>query len=170
MNYEALNDNIMLVELTCEDMKNFKLTYESLESDGEITSSAIKKILKEIKHNSVPREKITVEALPTNDGGCFFILTFSPTKKPRYKLKNPDSLWYCTQKLDNLLDLISLSDKFSQEKTHCQIFKFEGQYYLSLHPNHKRLYPLMREFGTVSAHPSQETVREFGEYLGQVKF
>ena len=45
MNYETLNNNVMLVELTCEDMKNLSLTYDSFDNK-ETTSTAVKRILK----------------------------------------------------------------------------------------------------------------------------
>lgn len=167
MNYETLNNNVMLVELTCEDMKNLSLTYDSFDNK-ETTSTAVKKILKEIPHKANIKGNITVEALPTNDGGCFFIFTFSSTKKQRYKLKIQEPFWCWTENIDNLLDLISLAEKSNESKTKSQIFKYNNLYYLSLNSNHKKLFPLMKEFGKISNLPPAETVFEHGEYLGQI--
>lgn len=169
MNYETLNNNVMLVELTCEDMKNLSLTYDAFDNK-ELTSTAVKKILKEIPHKANDKSKITVEALPTNDGGCFFIFTFSTNEKQRYKLKKLEPFWYRTENIDNLLDVISLSEKISGFKSECKIFKYNNYYYLSLNPDHKKLFPLLKEFGNVLNMPSAEVVFEHGEYLGQVKF
>lgn len=168
MNYETLNNNVMLVELTCEDMKKLSLTYESFDNK-ELTSTAVKKILKEIPHKADTKSKITVDALPTNDGGCFFIFTFSTNEKQRYKLKKLEPFWYRTENIDNLLDVISLSEKLSDFKTESQIFKYNNHYYLSLSPDHKRLFPLMKEFGRILNFPSQEIVSEYGDFLGQVR-
>ena len=169
MNYETLNNNVMLVELTCEDMKNLSLTYDSFDNK-ETTSTAVKRILKEIPHKVDTKSKITVEALPTNDGGCFFIFTFSTTEKQRYKLKTQEPFWYRTENIDNLLDVISLSESFCHLKTESRIFKYDNNYYLSLNPEHKKLFPLMKEFGKLSNIPSNELVSEYGEYLGRVIF
>ena len=169
MNYETLNNNVMLVELTCEDMKSLSLTYDSFDNK-ETTSTAVKKILSEIPHKADTKSKITVEALPTNDGGCFFIFTFSKNEKQRYKLKKQNAFWYRTENIDNLLDVISLSQKISDFKTESQVFKYNNQYYLSLNSDHKTLFPLMKEFGEISNHPSEEMISEHGEYLGQVRF
>ncbi len=169
MNYETLNNNIMLVELTCEDMKNLSLTYDSFDNK-ESTGTAVKKILKKIPHKADTKGKITVEALPTNDGGCFFIFTFSANKKQRYKLKSLDTFWYMTENVDNLLDVISLSEKTCHNKAESKIYKYNDFYYLSLSPKHKRLFHLMKEFGRISNLPSHEIISEHGEYLGEIRF
>ena len=111
MTFEVLNDNVMLVELTFEEMKKYHITYETLDCNSQYTQSAVKNILDLIKagENFNTKDKITVEALPVNDGGCFFIFTFSPKKKVRYKMKKLiNSSVFQAETLDNLLDFVSV--------------------------------------------------------------
>ena len=49
MTFEMLNDSVVLVELSFEEMKKYQITYETLDCDCQFTQSAIKSILKIIK-------------------------------------------------------------------------------------------------------------------------
>ena len=61
MTFEALNGNVVLVELSGEEMKNFNITYDTLESD-EHTERVIRTILKDIPYENYPqRDKIISE-------------------------------------------------------------------------------------------------------------
>ena len=53
MTFEALNGNVVLVELSGEEMKNFNITYDTLESD-EHTERVIRTILKDIPCENYP--------------------------------------------------------------------------------------------------------------------
>ena len=83
MIFESITDNVVLVELSATEMKKYNITYEALD-DNEDTSLAIRNILSLTDSaKRLERGNVIVEAMPTQDGGCFFIFTFSDKKKMR---------------------------------------------------------------------------------------
>ena len=48
MTFETLNDNVMLIELSREEMEKLHITYESLNDSNEETQIALKTLLSKI--------------------------------------------------------------------------------------------------------------------------
>ncbi len=170
MTFEALNDNVMLVELSLEEMKQYHITYETLESDNSHTQSAVKSILKVIKVSEKfnTTDKITVEALPIEDGGCFFIFTFSPRNKTRYKVKkNNEQVLFATEKTDNLLDFAGVLKSTCPKNQELKIFKMNNYFYMQIPVTSKKICALASEFGSLSS-IDYERLCEFGENLGSI--
>ena len=112
MTFETLNNNVMLVELSGKEMEKFHITYEMLSDNSEKTQLALKLLLWEIHpEKRLSRgEKVVVEAMPTENGGCFFIFTF--TYKKRYKVKRKNTAFiFCADNLNDFLDFISVIKK-----------------------------------------------------------
>lgn len=170
MIFESLNDNVMLVELSCEEMKKYHITYETLDSDSPSTQSAVKNILTFIKANDKfnTSDKITVEALPVNDGGCFFIFTFSPKQKTRYKIKKTESTTvFSVDSINNLLDFVSVMKKLYRKNLEYEIYKMNKHFYMQIPENSQKINAVMREFGQISD-IQPEKINEYGEFLGSV--
>ena len=165
MTFEVLNETTILVELTFEEMKKHNITYETLESNN-----AIKNILNVIKASDKfnTSEKITIEALPVNNGGCFFILTFAPKKKTRYKMKklNTNSV-FKTDNIDNLLDFVSALKEKYQKNLKYEIYKMNNAFYMQIPERNQRLNAVMGEFGQISD-VSPEKIGEYGILLGSI--
>lgn len=168
MIYEALNDNMMLIELSHEEMQKYRITYENIENDEKTARTAIKSILS--RTDAAGRlesgENVTVEALPVPNGGCFFILTFTE-KKTRYKVKKEPFCVFETEKLDNLLDFISAMKKTSENNGKCKAYKMNDRYFLSIPADLPKAVRLMGEYGKRS---SVDTYRlsEYAKDLGTV--
>lgn len=170
MTFEMLNDSVMLVELSFEEMKKYHITYETLNCDSQFTQSAIQSILKVIKASDKfnMNDKILVEALPVYDGGCFFIFTFTQKKKIRYKMKKyNDYTVFKTDKLDNLLDFVSTLKKQYQKNLEYEIYKLENSFYMEIPENSQKLNAVVGEFGQVS-NVIPEKIREYGDKIGLV--
>ena len=166
MTFEVLNETTILVELTFEEMKKYHITYETLDSDN----NAIKNILGVIKASDKIREseKITIEALPVNDGGCFFILTFTPKKKVRYKMKRiSKNSVFKTDNIDNLLDFVSVLKLRHSENLKYEIYKMNNSFYMQIPEISQKLHAIMEEFGQISDVTS-EKINEYGVLLGSV--
>ena len=165
MTFEVLNETTILVELTFEEMKKHNITYETLESNN-----AIKNILNVIKASDKfnTSEKITIEALPVNNGGCFFILTFAPKKKTRYKMKklNTNSV-FKTDNIDNLLDFVSALKEKYQKNLKYEIYKMNNAFYMQIPERNQRLNAVMGEFGQISD-VAPEKIGEYGILLGSI--
>lgn len=168
MIYEALNDNMMLIELSQEEMKKYHITYENIENDEKTARTAIKSILS--RTDAAKRlekgENVTVEALPVPNGGCFFILTFTE-KKTRYKVKKDAFYVFETEKLDNLLDFISVIRRTDEKSGKCKAYKMDDRYFLSIPHSLPKAVRLMSEFGKRS---NVDTYRlsEYGKLMGNV--
>ena len=166
MTFEVLNETTILVELTFEEMKKYHITYETLESNN----NALKNILNVIKASDKVNtsEKITIEALPVNNGGCFFILTFTPKKKTRYKMKklNTNSV-FKTDNIDNLLDFVSALKEKYQKNLKYEIYKMNNAFYMQFPERSQKLNAVMGEFGQISD-VAPEKIGEYGILLGSV--
>lgn len=170
MTFEVLNDNVMLVELTNEEMQKYNITYETLDCDSQGTKSAVENILATVKAGDKfnTSDKITVEVLPINDGGCFFIFTFSPKRKVRYKMKNTnESCVFCAETMDNLLDFLSVMKKRHKRNYKYEIYKVNNSFYMPIPENSKGIKAIMREYGNISDIKPEE-IDEYGTFLGSV--
>ncbi len=166
MTFEVLNETTILVELTFEEMKKYHITYETLDCD----SKAIKNILNVIKASDKVSEsqKITIEALPINDGGCFFIFTFTPKKKTRYKMRKLSaSSVFKTDNLDNLLDFVSAMKVKHQKNLKYEIYKMNNNFYMQIPERSQKLHAVIGEFGQISD-IVPERINEHGVLLGSV--
>ena len=153
MTFEALNDTVMLVELSYEEMKKYHITYENLDCSNKQLQDSVKKLLEAIKASDKYNtdDKIIIEALPVDNGGCFFIFTFSPKKKIRYKMKKPEhTIWFKTESVDNLLDFILSVKHLEERRCDCEIYKFKEDFYIEIPTTSQKLTALAREF----THPS----------------
>lgn len=168
MNYESLNDNVLLIELTQKEMEQFDITYESLNNNAK-TKDAVKRILRNIRPNSSnANQKIVVEALPTQNGGCFFIFTFKSPKKYRYRVKKTDNLILKTRSIDDLLDFISASKKQTRKKIICSLYKMDDRYFVILPKISTDISSTMTEFGEIYDNYSAYKVTEHGSFIGRV--
>lgn len=168
MTFEALENNVMLVELSCDDMKKYKITYETLHKDNKYTENAVRDILKTIKASDYfnTKEKIIVEALPTDNGGCFFIFTFS--SKIRYKMKRLDAVTvFKVSALDDLLDLITVLKSQGLLTGSCEIFKYKHGFFIEITRCSEKLRAILWEFGVVSKIDG-ELLREYGINMGRL--
>lgn len=171
MTFEALNDNVMLIELSREEMEKLHITYESLNDGNENMQTALKTLLSGI--NAQKRiskgEKVIVEALPAENGGCFFILTFTYNKKKRYKVKQYErSFIFRAENINDFLDFISTAKKNVVSPNVCQAYKLKNNYYLFIPEDSRILSYLVTEYGEKAENICQEWLKEHGESLGKV--
>lgn len=175
MTFEAMNKNCMIVELSAEEMEQYDITYDTLDQKNAHTKSFIKKILShacESQYNSLSNcRKITVEALPVGDGGCFFILTFVSSPKGRYRVKRPcENVTLEVKSMDDLLDFVSAVKKKRSKTCECEIYRYKDRYFLTVPDCPKIFSPMMREFGIVlpEIHEKFSVFREHGNLMGTV--
>ncbi len=171
MIFEALNNNVMLVEVTGEEMERLDITYDLLGENDERTRSAIRRLLRTTDaQNRVERgDRVTVEAMPTDDGGCFFIFTFYSPAKRRYRVKkNNISKTFCAATVDDFLDFISAAGALTGVGHDCSVYFMDGAYYLIVPGENGRLSAVATEFGSIGDFPSAEVLGEYGTSLGKI--
>jgi negative regulator of genetic competence, sporulation and motility len=170
MTFETLNNNVMLVELSGIEMKKFQITYEMLDDNSEETQIAIKSLLSEIKTEKrfSMDEKVVVEALPTENGGCFFIFTFTHKRK-RYKVKqNNKPFIFQADNVDDFLDFISAIKRNTQYSHICNAYKVKNNYYLHIPYNNKKITHFAMEYGEKTENICLEWLIEHGKNLGKI--
>lgn len=175
MTFEAMNKNCLIVELSAEEMVQYDITYDTLDQKNAHTKSFIKKILSHaclLHGNTLSNcRKITIEALPVGDGGCFFILTFAASPKGRYRVKrHGENVTLEAKSMDDLLDFISAAKKKQSKQYECEIYRYNGKYFLTVPDCPKVFSPIMREFGIVlpDIHEKFSVFREHGSLMGTV--
>ncbi len=171
MTFETLNNNVMLVELSGDEMEKLHITYESLNNSSEITQLALKNLLSRIDVNKrlSKGETVIVEAMPTDNGGCFFIFTFTYDKKRRYKVKkNNVSLIFKTESLNDFLDFISVVKKNTERQQVCEAYELKNNYYLFIPDDNIKLNHLITEYGEKTENICHEWLMEHGKNLGKV--
>ncbi len=167
MIYEALNHNVMLLELSQEEMMKYRITYETIEKDESTARKVMRNILS--RTDAAERlengENVIVEALPVPNGGCFFILTFTE-KKTRYKVKKEPYYVFETENLDDLLDFVSVIKKTQTSKGKCKAYKMSDRYFLSIPRNSTQVIRIMGEYGKRSD-MSTYRLSEYGYQMGE---
>lgn len=170
MTFETLNNNVMLVELSGKEMEKFHITYEMLNDNSEKTQIALKSLLWEIhpEKRLSKGEKVLVEAMPTENGGCFFIFTFT-YKKKRYKVKRKDTAFiFCADNLNDFLDFISIIKKNTHISYTCNVYKLKNNYYLHIPDDSEKLNHYAWEYGEKSENICHEWLIEHCKNLGKV--
>ena len=170
MTFETLNNNVILVELSRTEMKKFQITYEMLDDNSEETQVAIKSLLSEItaeKRFSMG-EKVVVEAMPTENGGCFFIFTFTHKRK-RYRVKqNHTPFIFRADNVNDFLDFISTIKRNIPYSYICNVYKLKNNYYLHIPYGNKRITHFAMEYGEKTENICHEWLIEHGENLGKI--
>lgn len=171
MIFETLNENVMLLELSGDEMEKFHITYDTLNCDDENTKNILKSLLYKIDtENRISKgEKVLVEAMPTENGGCFFILTFTRKRKTVYRLKrnNAPAIFH-TDTIDNVLDFLSAirNNEIADQKI--EVFSMDSEYFLHIPQNSRKLNIIMCEYGESVHNVNYEKLKEYGESLGTV--
>ena len=170
MTFETLNNNVILVELSGTEMKKFRITYEMLDDNSEKTRNVIKSLLSEItaEKSFSMGEMVVVEALPSENGGCFFIFTFTHKRK-RYKVKqNNTPFIFRVENMNDFLDFISVVKRNTPYSYICNVYKLKNNYYLHIPYNNKRINHFAMEYGEKSENICHEWLIEHGESLGKI--
>lgn len=168
---ETLNENVMLLELSGDEMEKFHITYDTLNCDDENTKNILKSLLYKIDtENRISKgEKVLVEAMPTENGGCFFILTFTRKRKTVYRLKrnNAPAIFH-TDTIDNVLDFLSVIRNKEIADQKIEVFSMDSEYFLHIPQNSRKLNIIMCEYGESVHNVNYEKLKEYGESLGTV--
>ena len=167
---ENLNNNVMLVELSVDEMKEYDITYETLNNQDRKNQVAIKNLLGQIEQCDFPKNSgsVIVEAMPIDGGGCFFIFTFAQRQK-RYKLKKTDSFcFYHLENLNDLLDFLSATRKMLKPEMPIAAYTLNDGYYISIPRKNSRIKTILNEYGVEVDKTTGYRILEYGRSLGKV--
>ena len=123
MKIESPNASKIIVELSNEDMSKLDITYEELDYSNIETRRVIWTILakarKLLKRDIDPSGKMTIETLPSAEGGCMILFTV-PDDSFRMRKALPvrmcsENPVYEFQDIDDLIDLYSALKKLKAD-------------------------------------------------------
>ena len=111
MKINSPNKAKIIVELTCDDMRELDITYESMDYSNIETRRVIWTILDKVRnelHRDIdPSGKMTIETIPLDTGGCVIFFTVNePSEHIRTVLAHNEEV-YEFDCLDNVIDLFS---------------------------------------------------------------
>ena len=167
---ENLNNNVMLVELSVDEMKEYDITYETLNNQDRKNQVAIKNLLEQIDQRNILENggKVIVEAMPIDGGGCFFIFTFQQLRK-RYKLKTPETVsFYRMENLNDLLDFLCVTRKLPNSEISIDAYRMNKDYYISFPRENSKIKTVLNEFGTEVDKTTGYRILEYGKNLGKI--
>jgi hypothetical protein len=133
MTFETLNNNVILVELSRDEMRKYNITYEALDNQDTNTRVAIRKLLDHIDTEKSIRNsrKVVVETLPIEGGGCFFIFTFMQVRR-KYKLKKHEEIrLFSLENLNDFLDLICTIRKNPDKDVFLTAYEMGNDYFVA---------------------------------------
>ena len=171
MIFETLNDNVILLELSHDEMKKFHITYDILDSNNEKTKNVLKALLHNIdtEDRFSKGEKVLIEAMPTENGGCFFILTFSNRRKTVYRIKRSnESAVFHTDSIDNMLDFMSAVRNKEIKSQKLEAFTMNNTYFIYIPKMEKKLSIIISEYGENNTQISYGNLKEYARPLGNI--
>lgn len=142
MNIIAEEENKICVELTREDMAELDITYEELDYSNIETRRVLWTILDEARHklgkNIYLTQKMLIEAVPDDKGGCAIIFTVmnedGNTNGRKRLVKLSDAKIICQS--DNIDNIGSLAKLLSEDKkiSKSELYTNDKSYRLILYP------------------------------------
>ncbi len=111
MKINSPNKAKIIVELTCDDMRELDITYENMDYSNIETRRVIWTILdkarKTLCRDIDPSGKMTIETIPLDTGGCVIFFTVNDTSECIRNIIAGNEDVYEFDSLDNVLDLYS---------------------------------------------------------------
>ncbi len=175
LNITQQTENTICIELTQDDMTQLDITYDELDYSNIETRRVLWTLLDEAKHklgkNISLAQKMLIEALPDEKGGCtlFFTVTDAPCEISGKKqlIKQQATSAVCqSEKLDDLCDLASVLRKM--DCTQKSELYFNGKNYrMIIYPkNHcHNINNVVTEFGILCEKDAESFTAEHYKLL-----
>lgn len=164
MDIRQKNENRIIVELSREELCALHLTFEEMDYKNPKTRDALQALLKSaaktlgLSINSA--ERLLIEAIPDDRGGCILLFTAPAQKRRPFRgkalLKNSVCGFACTvESLDNLYLLLSRLQTVEKKLTACRLYRAPQKGYILVVKPDFMCFPQMRrllsEYGSVAA-------------------
>ncbi|MEG0546774.1 MAG: adaptor protein MecA [Oscillospiraceae bacterium] len=159
MEIHQKSENRIIIELSKDDMSTYKLDFSKIDYKSTETKQLINNILykaeKELGKSFRLDNKMMIDVLPENDGGCIFLFTMSDTQKTnKSEIKNNytllmlephslNALFLLAQQLKLHKDAIADCSLYSVERS--KLFLIVKPYYL----DSEKIAGILSEYGEV---------------------
>lgn len=162
MDIRQKNENRIIVELSREELCALHLTFEEMDYKNPQTRDALQSLLKNAaKTLGLPissAEKLLIEAIPDDSGGCILLFTAPMQKRRPFRgkalLKNSVCGFACTvEDLDALYLLLQRLQTADTKFTACKLYRAGKGYILAVKPEFlcfPQMRRLLSEYGSVA--------------------
>lgn len=144
MKIELQNEDKIVVELTSLDLKTLDITYEDMDYSNIETRRVIWTLLDEARRvlgkDISTTERMLIEALPSDDGGCVLYFTVLPSSgldrsgKRLVMKKEAEPLLLRTGDCDSFIGAVELLKSIENRHKGFSSFYLAGEYYTVVYP------------------------------------
>ena len=180
MKIEAPQENKIVVELTAQDMAELDITYEEMDYGNVETRRVIWTILDRVRtvlqRDIDPSGKLTIESIPTRDGGCVLFFTVpkedeSYVRQTVHMCRRPSVLLCAVDAPETLFRLARHLRQAVHPLPPSSLYLWEKRYVLLLQggPAAPTCRMILAEYGTVCADNllAAAVLREHGKLLAE---
>ncbi|HZK21372.1 MAG TPA: adaptor protein MecA [Oscillospiraceae bacterium] len=180
MKIELQNEDKIVVELTKTDLKSLDITYEDMDYSNIETRRVIWTLLDEAKRvlgkDISPAERMLIEALPLEDGGCVLYFTVLPSSgydkssKRLVMKKEAEPILLYTKDCNSFIDSVGILKEMSGRHKGYSSYILSDAYYTVVYPKLTQSDYFVRGLceycDIVDADMTKiSQVSEYGEYL-----
>lgn len=144
MKIELQNEDKIVVELTSSDLKTLDITYEDMDYSNIETRRVIWTLLDEARRvlgkDINTAERMLIEALPSDNGGCILYFTVLPasgcdrSSKRLIMKKEAEPILLCTEECDNFIGAVEALRKMENRYKSFNSYLLENEYYIIVYP------------------------------------
>ncbi len=180
MKIELQNEDKIVVELSSHDLQTLDITYEDMDYANIETRRVIWTLLDEARRvlgkDISTTERMLIEALPSEDGGCVLYFTVLPSagREPNGKRlvmkKEAEPMLLFLRDSDGLIETAEELKELMSHHKGFSSYAFDGAYYIIVYPKLTQSEYLLRrlcEYCDVSDAESEQFARitEYGRLL-----
>lgn len=141
MKIEALTDDSIIVELSCDDMKGLNITYEEMDYSNVETKRVIWTVLSRArralgKELDTSGGRLFVEAMRRESGGCVLFFCVERDSRPKRYLVKPQAE-YITCEFDSAQSLYACTEQIAARHIRCdsQLYSSGKRFRLLIRPH-----------------------------------
>ncbi len=180
MKIELQNEDKIVVELSSHDLKTLDITYEDMDYANIETRRVIWTLLDEARRvlgkDISTTERMLIEALPSEDGGCVLYFTVLPSvgREPNGKRlvmkKEAEPMLLYAEDCDGLIEASRELKAMSNRHKGFSSYALDGAYYIIVYPKLTQSDFLLRrlcEYCDISDAGNEQLARitEYGKLL-----
>lgn len=144
MKIELQNENKIVVELTSLDLETLDITYEDMDYSNIETRRVIWTLLDEARRvldkDISTTERMLIEALPSEDGGCVLYFTILPSSscdksgKRLVMKKEAEPMLLCTDNCNCFIEAVEILKKMNNRHKGFCSYILDDKYYTVVYP------------------------------------
>ncbi len=167
MEFELIGRDRLRVEISCEELSEYHLTYAQLDYSNQPTKKAITDILMKASAAAgfpLRGGKMLIEVFPVRGGGCSIIFTRLPSAPRRFTpVPGKSTASFTFDALEDVLSAARRIDRLSLRSS--RLYQCGARFTLTVSAPRKRDLWVLGEFGNRLENTDAARMEEHGQYL-----